>query len=166
MITVLFSCPRYGSHGLGDATLSHLLRPRIDPAYNPAYEDYDYVHDNSFFTNTSTRNRGYFIIAPDWVSERKGIMSTHYQWPADVCSLDMLSGLNKTFSVLVSYAEGIFPTQKLGSSMVLWLRYWSANMPKTSFLNLLSTDKAISLATVIWAVTQRFLSLRVIAWPS
>ena len=79
MITVLFSCPRYGSHGLGDATLSHLLRPRIDPAYNPAYEDYDYVHDNSFFTNTSTRNRGYFIIAPDWVSERKGIMSTHYQ---------------------------------------------------------------------------------------
>lgn len=70
---------KYGSHGLGDATLSHLLRPRIDPAYNPAYEDYDYVHDNSFFTNTSTRNRGYFIIAPDWVSERKGIMSTHYQ---------------------------------------------------------------------------------------
>jgi len=70
---------RYGSHGLGEATLSHLLKPRMDPSHNPTYEDYDYVHDNSFFTNTNTRNRGYFIIAPDWVSERKGIMSTHYQ---------------------------------------------------------------------------------------
>ncbi|KAJ7388579.1 hypothetical protein OS493_036807 [Desmophyllum pertusum] len=70
---------KYGSHGLGEATLGHLLRPRMDPTYNPSYEDYDYVHDNSFFTNTNSRDRGYFIIAPDWVSERKGIMSTHYQ---------------------------------------------------------------------------------------
>lgn len=138
MITVLFSCPRYGSHGLGDATLSHLLRPRIDPAYNPAYEDYDYVHDNSFFTNTGTRNRGYFIIAPDWVSERKGIMSTHYQWPADVWT---------KISVLFSYIQEIFQSQKLGSSIVLWLRYWYANLPKTFFKkNLLSTDKVISFA--------------------
>ena len=70
---------RYGSQGLGEATLSHLLRPRMDPSHNPLHEDYDYVHDNSFFTNTNARDRGYFIIAPDWVSERKGIMSTHYQ---------------------------------------------------------------------------------------
>lgn len=70
---------KYGSHGLGEASLSHLLKPRVDPSYNPSYEDYDYVHDNSFFTNTNTRDRGYFIIAPDWVSERKGILSTHYQ---------------------------------------------------------------------------------------
>lgn len=84
---------RYGSHGLGEATLSHLLKPRMDPTHNPSYEDYEYVHDNSFFTNTSSRNRGFFIIAPDWVSERKGIMSTHYQWPADSWSLGMLSGL-------------------------------------------------------------------------
>ena len=76
---ILNSPFRYGSHGLGEATLSHLLKPRVDPSYNPSYEDYDYVHDNSFFTNTNTRDRGYFIIAPDWVSERKGILSTHYQ---------------------------------------------------------------------------------------
>ena len=75
---ILNSPFRYGSHGLGEATLSHLLKPRVDPSYNPSYEDYDYVHD-SFFTNTNTRDRGYFIIAPDWVSERKGILSTHYQ---------------------------------------------------------------------------------------
>ncbi|XP_068740410.1 uncharacterized protein [Montipora capricornis] len=71
---------RYGgSHGLGDATLSHLLKPRMDPSHNPTQDDYDYIHDNAFFTNTNARDRGYFIIAPDWVSERKGIMSTHYQ---------------------------------------------------------------------------------------
>lgn len=40
---------------------------------------------------------------------------------------------------------------------MLWLHYRSTNLPKTSFLkNVLSTDKAISLAAVIWAVTQRF----------
>lgn len=70
---------KYGSCGMGEATLTHLLRPRVDPTYNTSSEDYDYVHENSFFTNTSARDRGYFIIAPDWVSERKGVMSTHYQ---------------------------------------------------------------------------------------
>lgn len=71
---------RYGgSGGLGDAALNHLLRPRMDPTYNQTYDDYDYVHDNAFFANTTARDRGYFIIAPDWVSERKGIMATHYQ---------------------------------------------------------------------------------------
>ena len=55
----------------------------MHPSYNQTYDDYDYVHDNAFFANTTARDRGYFIIAPDWVSERKGIMVTHYQWPAD-----------------------------------------------------------------------------------
>nr|XP_058973047.1 uncharacterized protein LOC131799345 isoform X2 [Pocillopora verrucosa] len=70
---------KYGSCGIGEATLTHLLKPRVDPTYHTSFEDYDYVHENSFFTNTSARDRGYFIIAPDWVSERKGVMSTHYQ---------------------------------------------------------------------------------------
>ena len=48
------------------------------------------LHENSFFTNTSARDRGYFIIAPDWVSERKGVMSTHYQWPAVISTFHML----------------------------------------------------------------------------
>ncbi|EDO30948.1 predicted protein [Nematostella vectensis] len=65
--------------GLGEATLRHLLRPRVDPPHeHPAY-DYDYIHENSFFTNTSARDRGYFIIAPDWVSERKGIQPVKYR---------------------------------------------------------------------------------------
>lgn len=94
---------RYGSHGLGEATLSHLLKPRMDPTHNPSYEDHEYVHDNSFFTNTSSRNRGFFIIAPDWVSERKGIMSTHYQWPADSWSLGMLSELLIVLTVFLLF---------------------------------------------------------------
>ncbi|KAK3732223.1 hypothetical protein QZH41_015315 [Actinostola sp. cb2023] len=65
---------------LGEATLRHLLRPRVNPSYGyPTNEDYDYIHENSFFSYTTAKDRGYFIIAPDWVSERKGIPLPKYR---------------------------------------------------------------------------------------
>ena len=71
--------PRLGASGLGETTISHLLRPRGTQP-NPTYEDYDYTHENSFFTNTIAKDRGYFIIAPDWVSEKKGIPPPRYRY--------------------------------------------------------------------------------------
>ena len=69
----------YDVSKLGDSSLSHLLRPRVDPSVRYPDEDYDYVHDNSFFSLTTARDRGYFIVAPDWVSEKKGILYPRYK---------------------------------------------------------------------------------------
>jgi len=58
--------------------MKHLYRPQMpDGCFYPrryTHAEYDdYIHPSSFFTSTFAKNRGYFIIAPDWVSERKGI---------------------------------------------------------------------------------------------